>query len=139
MKKWISIFSVLVVLLANSSSVFAAEEPPQLGPGEWDTLWEDEMYVTSAGALTPTVTSGGGDFQVCVYNNTPGNDISVFLYEVDGSTKTQILPVGIVSAEYGCVTYRDIDSWGDGTDGKPEFQAKLVSESGEYVVVELND
>lgn len=68
-------FFVMIFVLMLPFSVFA-EDKVLYGAGQWDTIFDQNVTVTSTGVYTSVVTSGGGDIRLCVNGIDGGNRIS---------------------------------------------------------------
>lgn len=77
--KKIFLFVTIFVLVLPFSALAAEEEV--LGAGEWDTIFDQKVTVTSSGVYTGVVTSGGGDIRLCVNGIDVGNRISYQFFE----------------------------------------------------------
>lgn len=87
------------------------EEEVLYGAGEWDVLLDDHFFALTTGIKTPTVTSGGGDLQVCIGGVEPGNLVNFSLVKSTGQIITYLFAdntSGTTESEYKCLPKIDV-------------------------------
>ncbi|TKD69785.1 hypothetical protein [Pseudalkalibacillus hwajinpoensis] len=95
MKKFAMSILALVMALVVPISVSASGDV-QLGPGEWDTLYYNDLYLNTSSYNYIQVNSGGGNLEICVYNMNTNNNGNFIVYESDGSTR-DFVALGYIS------------------------------------------
>jgi hypothetical protein len=129
LKKGLSAFAIVATLVPTM--VFASEEPPMDGPGEWDGLLNSEYGVySSRWVSTRQVNSGGGDLRVCVSGVNSGNTVTVNVYEADvAANDTVKTGLTFTSATKTCSANIDVEKYVDGGYAEIFLQLKGKDES----------
>ncbi|MCM3732992.1 hypothetical protein M3196_15160 [Fictibacillus nanhaiensis] len=133
-----SIFAMLGLLLLIPNAVLAA---PELGPGEWDELYDNSffhLYMYDSRCIDRS--SGGGDFAVEVTGNVAYNSFMLTIYEEDGTGTT---PKTVVNERmYDPNPFYQFSTAGlvDGTNNQAELRVCLgYSDENEEVRLRLLD
>lgn len=127
--------------------VFCSIAPiPSHATAGWQTLHIGTYTIpgSTGEKKTPIVYSGGGNFQVCVYDLQPYNGYILTVYEDDGTSMDTIVDSRYThnnsASSTNCTTLYDIGNYVDGDNNKAEFYVKIgPADFTDTVVVELND
>lgn len=145
---------VLTFALMTPSVIFASElneenpyeagefnEEVPYGAGEWDNLLDGSLYVSTTGTKTPTVTSGGGDLQVCIGGVDPGNLINFSVVKTTGQVITHLFADNTNSAtesEYKCLPKFDVSSYVD-SNGKLNLNVTAKGTYNDVIRITIKD
>ncbi|MEZ7172625.1 hypothetical protein [Sporosarcina sp. OR05] len=117
------------------------EQVVPYGAGEWDTLLDGSLYVSTTGTSTPTVTSGGGDLRVCIGGVDAGNTINFSV--VKASTKQIIVHLfdvntGSTESEYKCLPKFDVRPYVD-SNGKFDLYVTAKGRYSDVIRIVIED
>lgn len=129
LKKGLAAFAIVAILVPTM--VFASEDPPQLGPGEWDVLLNSEYGVySSRWVSTRQVNSGGGDLRVCMSGVNSGNTVTVDIYEADVSNDDTVKTgLKFTDSTKACSSNIDVEKFVDSGYAEIYLKMKGVKES----------
>ncbi|ASF38973.1 hypothetical protein CEH05_07550 [Halobacillus halophilus] len=123
MKKLRIIALTFFIALFVPTSAFAiTDDVTPLGPGEWDTLYYNNVYLTSS-YKEIQVNSGGGNLEICVFNMNPSNNGNFRIQEQDPSGR-EFVGFGYIYPDSNgdfCHVITDLNPYVDGSNNKAEF------------------
>jgi hypothetical protein len=124
------IFGSLLIALLLFTFPFFATAMSTFGSGSWDYVGYD-VFTTQS---DPPFKSGGGDFKVCLKNDSKVGTYTLWEeddFDIDQKVSVKYtdpyFPYDFIASGpsgYKCYIYRSIGEWVDGSNNQAEFYLK---------------
>jgi len=134
---------VFVLALIFPSATFAIEPNQEVTPYTegWQVLLDGSLYVSTTGTKTPTVTSGGGDLQVCIGGVDAGNTINFSVVKAStGQIITHLFDVNTSSTAsgYKCLPKFDVRPYVN-SNGKLDLYVTAKGRYNDVIRIAIED